>query len=279
MALLATAQILESNEGRGISVKAGQATATREFMLIDFQGEDEIIFDGFGQNPFTNPDSSTIITPKIGDPHPLFSNLIAVDFQISKVPGSINHWRASWNYQNNRFRESNTGANLSQGPEGIGFQEFSANVISKPYMAYRANPVRPETVEFGADIGGEPVDAGCAPVTMFRQQYEIQFSQTLKAQAVKNIRTYGFAAGRRGSFPDFPAGSVLYLGAAIQRVGIESYRVQHKYLHDEFSHAIQAPVYNAHGQCDLNDDGKVDTVRWVQPFELSFSALPGLGLI
>ncbi len=279
MALLATAQILESNEGRGISVKAGQATATREFMLIDFQGEDEIIFDGFGQNPFTNPDSSTIVTPKIGDPHPLFSNLIAVDFQISKVPGSINHWRASWNYQNNRFRESNTGSNLSQGPEGIGFQEFSANVISKPYMAYRANPVRPETVESGADIGGDPVDAGCAPVTMFRQQYEIQFSQTLKAQAVKNIRTYGAAAGKRGSFPDFPAGSVLYLGAAIQRVGIESYRVQHKYLHDEFSHAIQAPVYNAHGQCDLDDDGKVDTVRWVQPFELSLSALPGLGLI
>jgi len=278
MSLQATATILEANDGRALSVSAGQATATREFFFIDFINEEEVVLDGFGQNPFSNPDSSTIVTPKVGDYHPLFRNLVAVKYSLTKVPGSLQHWRAVWTYENNRKRSANQGQDFSLGPEGIGFEEFNAATIAKPMLVYRFNPNLYGEVPAGegSDIGGSPADAAAQPVTIFRRQFEITFSETLEAQDTKNIRQYSNATGMRGDFPDFDSGSVLYMGADISRVGIESYRVTHKYLWDQFKHAEQVPVYNAAGQCDLDNDGHVDTVRWVQPFKTSPFPLPGV---
>ena len=241
MALLTTAQVLESNEGRGISVAAGKGTATRSFLFIDFRDESEGVLDGFGQSLFQNPDASTIETPKNGDPHPLFGNLSATNYSLKKVPGSINHWEATWTYESGRSGGESPNSQFSQGPEAIGFTDFACRTIAKPMLVYRVNASLVNTEGDAIDdddnifdIGGKPVDAATKPITIFRKQVEISRSETMPFQNLKNINEYAEVTGRRGSVDAFESGSVLYLGADIQRIGIETFRVQHKYLYDHF---------------------------------------------
>lgn len=285
MTLLNTATVLESNDSRAFGVRGGKATATRTFLFIDFRTESEVIFDGFGQSPFTNPDSTTIDTPRILDAHPEFNDLTAVAYALKKVPGSINHWTATWTYESSAPRNNNQQANtdLSLGVDSIGYNDITARTIAKPMLIYRANPLTFDQVpaiddeseaEVG-DIGGKPVDAACQPVTIFRRQIEFAGSETLEIQDFDKIKRFSALTGLRGSVPGFEAGSVLYLGADISRIGAQTFRVSHKYLWDQYFHCEQAPVFNATGQCDYDDDGHADTVRWIQPFKSTLTNLPG----
>jgi hypothetical protein len=285
MALLNTATILESNDSRSFSVSGGKATATRTFLFIDFRTESEVILDGFGQSPFTNPDSTTITTPRILDSHPEFDQLTATAYALTRVPGGINHWQARWTYESASPRNSSQQQNtdLSLGVDAIGYNDITARTIAKPMLIYRANPltfdqvpaINDESEAEVGDIGGKPVDAACQPITIFRRQIEFAGSETMEFQNFDAIRRFSELTGMRGSVAGFEEGSVLYLGADISRIGQQTFRVSHKYLWDQYFHCEQAPVFNAVGQCDYDDNGHADVVRWIQPFKSTSSNLPG----
>tara|TARA_R110000824_G_scaffold367453_4_gene556639 strand:+ start:1909 stop:2742 length:834 start_codon:yes stop_codon:yes gene_type:complete len=266
---------IETNDGRSLSVNDGKAEFTQSFKMWGYASEQFVLRD-FGSAIANGSGVGTLTTvPKIGSKHSYFNTLRCWSYDLRREPSGNDTWFVTFKFRNVPHNPSlpQTPSGLSSGPEAIGFEELTARTTVVPVLAWRGgNMAMPEDNglwgEARGDIGGDPLDAGGQPQTVFKWQFEITRSEVSEQAFSKSLSSFGFQTGYRNSSEvfGFPAGTVIYKGANITRIGTNRYRVSHAYTYDSFYHAIQTMGYNADGQFDVNEDGYADVVYWTQPF-------------
>ena len=67
--------------------------ATKSFIISDCASEQEAIFDVFGSTVSGTGGAPNIRMPKIGSPHPLFSDIMFChSYDLTQLPGEHNKW-------------------------------------------------------------------------------------------------------------------------------------------------------------------------------------------
>lgn len=268
------AKAVELTDGTRMSVGDGSIDATRSFFFDGYADELTVIRNGFGSS-VTGVGGGTVVVPKLRDKHPLFQQLYAYKYDLTKESGGSDQWRATFYYRRYEPLTRTDSAGLTLGPETVNFSDVSARCTGSFVDVYRANVSMPSNGEpTDGDIGGTPVDAGGVPTSIMRTQYELTVNVTKNGN---ELTGFSESVGKRcrTDVVGLEGAAVVYLGAQIQRIGTNLFSVSHTYLFDSQYHLIQAPDYLPDGQPDLGTDpdvpsqlGHFKTVRHVQPFDL-----------
>lgn len=264
-------QITEADASRQLSVGDGAASLRKIYHFQGFANE-RAVLDTFGTN-YQNDDLTQISVPYIRVRHSAVDPdgwpfLFCHSMDLQRVAGSSQLWTVAYDFRSIQPPPLTSNSNsATQGPEEIGFEELTARLTGNFDLMYRVDLLPKEETSEG-DIGGRSVDVGGQPTSVFRPKYEIQMSKTSYQQFDRELQLYGGEVGKRTNKVIFglESGSLLYKGAAIQRVTHNSYRVTHTWAYDRFFHVVQRPGYNAEGHLELDSDGTCKTVYQVQPF-------------
>ena len=269
------AKAVELTDGTRISVGDGSVDAVRTFFFDGYADELAVIRGGFGST-VTQIGSSlnTVKVPRLRDKHPLFQQLYAYKYDLTKESGGSDQWRATFYYRRYQPIQRTDSSGLSLGPETVDFVDVSARCTGSFTDVYRANVAIPSDGDPSeADIGGDPVDAGGVPTSVMRTQYELTVNVTKNGDSLTG---FSESVGKRctNDVIGLDGAATIYKGAAIQRIGTNLFSVSHTFLFDSHYHLIQAPDYLPDGQPDLGTDpddpstlGHFKNVRHVQPFE------------
>ena len=267
------AKAVELTDGTRMSVGDGSIDATRSFFFDGYADELTVIRSGFGST-VTGVGGGTVVVPRLRDRHPLFQQLYAYKYDLTKESGGTDQWRATFSYRRYAPLDRTDSNGLTLGPETVDFSDVSARCTGSFTDVYRANVSIPHDGEpSGGDIGGDPVDAGGVPTSVMRTQYELTVNVTKNGDSLTG---FSESVGKRctNDVVGLDGAATLYMGAAIQRIGTNLFSVSHTFLYDSQYHLIQAPDYLPDGQPDLGTDpdvpselGHFKTVRHVQPFD------------
>lgn len=267
------AKAVELTDGTRMSVGDGSIDATRSFFFDGYDSELSVIRNGFGST-VTGIGGGTVVVPKLRDKHPIFNNIFAYKYDLTKEPGGADQWRATFSYRQYAPITRTDSSGLTLGPETVDFADVSARCTGSFQDVYRANVSIPTNGEpTDGDIGGEPVDAGGVPTSVMRTQYEFTVNVTKNGDSVTG---FSDSVGKRctSDVLGLDGAATVYMGAAVQRIGTNLFSISHTFLFDSMYHLIQAPQYLPDGQPDLGNDpsdlstlGHFKTVRFVQPFD------------
>jgi|TARA_R100000458_G_C8268137_1_gene242993 hypothetical protein len=258
----------ESIDSRSIQTSGGRGSGTRVFHVSGYTTAGDV-FAALG-----TADGSGNILPRKGDQHPDFPGLIAKDFQLARVKGQTDLWQLTWSYEviSQGFINAPEQPVPDQLPNELGYVEISAEIRAEFFLAWRADPVIPElgNPEPDKNIEGEPVDAAGVPTSLQRNIQELTVTENVN---VLNLDGFRQARFKRNSTPFFgsPAGTLLYRGASVRRVGVDVYQVAHSFVEDEFMHLQQQPLIEPPDMTPRLKDGKAETVFFVQPFNNTFN--------
>lgn len=263
-------KIVEQLGSRQVSRTDGKLTARRSFHVWN------------DTTPLVSPVqvyalSGTGGLPYFTEPFPESPNLVARDYNISRVDGHQDLWLVEWDYQTG---DSLTGS--QKDPTEIGYVEISARLsasfveawrsltpqafaalMAGPYPSGSNNSSRP-------DIGGTPIDVAGEPLQDVVRQVEIQIAETVGG--VPNLSSMMAFVWRRNNTPFLgtPVGQLLYVGANVNRVDVDRFRMEHTFVLDRWWHMRQQPYKFPEGRIPLMGiPGKqhAESVFLVQPFE------------
>lgn len=262
--------IVEQLGSRQISRTDGKLSARRGFHVWN------------STSPLTTPGqvyalSGTGGLPYFTEPFPESPNLIARDYNISRVDGHRDLWLVEWDYQPGDSLTSS-----QKDPTEIGYVEISARLSASFVEAWRS--LQPQA--FAAlmlsvypngsnnssrpNIGGAPIDVAGEPMQDVVRQVEIQVSETLGG--IPNISAMLPFVWRRNNTPFLgaPVGQLLYVGANVNRIDVDRFRFEHTFVLDRWWHMRQQPYKFPDGRIPLMGvPGKqhAESVFLVQPFE------------
>lgn len=263
------AEAIELIQTRDMSYNAGKTAATRRFAIWDDGGT---LGTPAAVRALFGTSVSGVDIPAQNSLFPGEVGIYARSYSLRRRDDGSGVWDLEWSYEN--------GGLIQLQPQEIGYTEFSIDWSAEFREAWRTNPGL--AIPFDGipsvlvdDIGGVPIDAGGAPLSVLQYFSIIEFVETvaidtLQARSV-NIR---LARGRRNAVNFFGAdrGQVLYKGAKAQRIAIDKVRLTHSFAQDQFMHLIQMPTKLADGRPELQEkpagSGQLHakTVMWRQPF-------------
>jgi len=261
--------VIEALDSRAISNSGGSLTGSRRFHV---HSDDPA-------NPILEPSAIVLgdgTLPQYGDLFPGEVDLYATTFQIDPVPDSGYTWRVQWNYSSGGGEPIEPGQVIPTIP---GYVTFSMEYSGTWRDAWRAEPGLAlwSPTYNNADIGGQKIDAGGEPTSVWSPQHTLLVEETVTAASVSSrsivIRN---AVGKRnsGSFYGASAGTLLYEGASARRISLLAYSLSHRFRYDEWLHAHQQPRMNQQRQpdCDIYSGNiHANSVRWVQPYGQTFN--------
>jgi hypothetical protein len=267
---------VEMVDSRSVSFNEGAVEATKGYIIADCASEQEAIFDVFGSTVNGTGGGPSVRVPRIGLPHPLFSNILFCHrYELTQLQGANDKWKAIFFYRRAESGLAITG--IGTGPADTGFTEITARVSGSFVEQYRADPLVGADYDFGADIGGDPIDRAGVPTSIMRQQMEITVNVTVEAPLV--LQNLAAAVGTRTRVTLFgiASGLLLYRGANIQRIETNKFTLQHTWLFDNQFHLIQEPAMHINGTPQLGTEekykGKAYPVKYKQPFPFGDSHL------
>ena len=154
------------------------------------------------------------------------------------------------------------------------FVRFSTKVSSVYVDAFRVGAALPSSLSFPADedIAGTSVDMGGSPISVQATQATVE--TTFNVESVPNFAALFNATGTRnsGTFLGFSAGSLLYLGPTIDRVGANLYQRRDSFVFDSFFHCRQiVGEVDLDGRAVLDEYQRAAKVYWRQPFPNTFN--------
>ena len=227
---------------------------TRLFQVIDDDGGDVSVGNV----------SNLSGVPDIGDNHPSIADLFVQSISISKPnENTKNRAVVEVAYQNE----------FVQGVEEA-FVRYSTKVSSVYLDAFRVGAALPSDLSFPADedISGTSVDMGGSPISVQATQATVE--TTFNVESVPNFASLFAATGARnsGTFLGFAAGTLLYLGPTIDRVGANQYQRRDSFVFDSFSHCRQIiGEVDLDGRAVLDEYQRAAKVYWRQPFSNTFN--------
>lgn len=276
-------QAIEQLGSRQISRTQGKLRATRSFHVWDETSPIETpndVYRLFGAGGL----------PYYGEPFPGQGNLGAIDWNIERVDGHNGLWRVTWEYQEVRFGFRTIVPPVEPAPDEIkdptapGYTEISATITASHVDTWRAidratikamcdpnnGPHRLGQPTM-ADIGGTRVDSGGHPVSYILRQFEVTIMIVESSFRPDRILPFLW---KRNDAPIFycEAGSVLYCGCTVNRIGVDAYQVHHRFSYDEWYHMRQAPGRDITGEIMLTTHPQnpllatAEYVHWVQPY-------------
>ena len=256
---------IESIDSRAIQTSGGRGSGTRVFHVSGYDSAASV-FAALG-----TADGNGNVLPRKGDQHPDFPGLCAKDFSLSRVRGQTDLWQLTWTYEviSRNFINAPEQPVPQVLPNEVSYVEISAEIRAEFFLAYRFDPTIPELglPDFNVDIGGEPIDMAGNPTSLERNIQEMTITETVN---VLNLDAYRFARFKRNQIDFFgsPAGTLLYRGASVRRIGVDVYQVAHSFIEDEFMHLQQQPLIEPPDMTPkLAEDGAfAQTVFFVQPF-------------
>tara|TARA_R100000388_G_scaffold94889_1_gene84006 strand:- start:3219 stop:4070 length:852 start_codon:yes stop_codon:yes gene_type:complete len=271
---------IEIIDGRTLTFNEGAVNATRVFVLTDYPDERRVLDGAFGSTVTKTGDpSSTVEVPRIEVPHPVFPDILFCHaYNLTQLPGEHNLWRAEFQYRRVN-RPALAISSIGTGPADTGFTEVTARVSGSFVEQYRADPLVGADYDFGADIGGDPIDRAGVPTSIMRQQMEITVNVTVEGPLV--LQDIAASVGTRTLVTLFgiAPGLLLYRGANIQRIETNKFTLQHTWLFDNQFHLIQEPAMHINGTPQLGKEGdskyngKAYPVYYKQPFPFGDSHL------
>ncbi len=267
--------VIEAMQSQSVSTSSGESTGARTFHVWD------------DASPLTEPGSVAALfgtngLPIYGDSFPGITdvNLIASDQSIKRLDGHIDTWRVDWVY-----KEAPLSPLQQKDPLDVGYVEVSGDVRGEFVDVWRAMPASAiasltssggpypsgsPTVPFQTDIGGSPIDVAGEPVSALVRQAEVEFGVTM--DSVPNVGFFGAFVGRRNSvsFNGAAVGKVLFVGAAVRRIGPWKWSIGLRFIADEHFHMRQAPKVNPDGTVQtgtyVNNGIHANKVYFVQPY-------------
>jgi hypothetical protein len=272
-------QVLELLDSRAVSRKGGKLSATRSFHVWDDAGA------------AVNPESiatqmGTGGLPIFGEVFPSSPNLLARDYEYARVSGHADLWLVRWDYAEQSI---GSGSQETQ-PGQPNYTEISCNItanrvpawrsIIQTDMAYLVNSNglggypngTPSAAGAAAnDIGGIEIDSAGNPVDDVVRQAELTITEV--RSGIPNLGfTMAFLWRRNNNtFLGAPVGQLLYCGATVNRIDINLFQYQHKFVLDRWYHMRQFAVTDAFGDPLLASNQSAQTVHaakvvFVQPF-------------
>jgi len=258
--------VVEQMQSRAISNSGGQFTGSRKFAVWN------------DSSPITEPSMISLGTsglPAYGDQFP-GEELYASTWQMEPIEDSSNAWLVTWSYSpGDEVVVTGPPDRPTTVPTEIGWSQRSFDFGGQFKDAWRADSgliLYSASYNGTDDIAGQKIDCGGNPLSVFVPQMRIVISETVSSGSLD--RRYGNISdmvGKRndGSWKGEAKGTVLYEGASARRVGLRSYTLEHRFLVDDWLHAIQQPKLNSQRNVDTavaNGFAHASWVRWVQPF-------------
>ena len=236
---------------------SGDGETAERMFLCHYTGLEVSLVDCVEQNAI----------PEIGDRHPNGNNMYAI--------------KLSSNYKTDQggtaaivtVSYSSRGTSESEDENFVSFCTRGTSVFVDHWRSNPDPPVDPNLPGLQL-VTGEPIDIGGQPVSLPVAQ--VTFDTSFITQGVPLLASLVDAIGTRNStsFLGFNTGYLLYIGPAIDRVGVNTYQRRDSFLYDQYMHCRQAIM-----QCDLDGRPQIETqagdavsfgkakyVQWVQPF-------------
>ncbi len=242
-------QVRELLESRAISKKGGKLSATRSFHV--WNDATPIVTPGAIATAF-----GTNGLPVYGEEFPESPNLLARDYEYARVAGHTDLWLIRWDYA-----ESTIGGTLPpKEPGQPGYVEVSATISASMVPAWRAltdselaslvadgGPYPFGSSPTQSDIQGEPIDVAGNPLQDVVRQVEITITET--RSGIPNLLFLLPFVWRRNNnnFLNAARGQLLYCGASINRIDINTFTFAHKFVLDRSFHMRQLAVCDAFG--------------------------------
>jgi len=236
-------------------------TAQREFLVYD----DEDI-------TITHDDimeSSGL--PTFGEVHPDAAGIFAGGYSMRLHEERANTWTVTWSYTVQIFdgEVEEDDVSFSQG--------FSVSIGQNIIDIWRSNPTIPSSPSnpgVETDIGGTPVHSAGHPISMALPKADISVKSQIITSSFNGYGLLQYVSKRNNAaWIGFPAGSVLFTGVNINKVG-NVYELDWSLTWDNWAHLRQVP---ARSDIDGDIDGLPDCeVYFRQPFptQTSFAFLP-----
>jgi len=274
--------VVEQLGSRSVSRTQGKLKATRTFHVWD------------SATPLTTPNEISQLfgaygLPYFGEPFPGTTSLGATDWSIARVDGQNDLWSVTWEYQ-----EVTGGGTIVQPPPPApdeptdaavhGYIEVNASLSASHVDTWRAfdratiiaqcatGGRHARGIPDQLNIGGTHIDAGGHPVSMILRQFEVNIT-LVRDGRFKPRNLLAFVWKRNETdFLDCEPGSVLYCGAAVNRIGERKFQYAHKFVYDQFFHMRQVPMRDMNGEALLGPRpgspgmSSAEDVRFVQPF-------------
>jgi len=266
------ADVIEFLESRSIQTAGGRGAGRRVFHVI---GETNV---ANVWNMLGTAGDNGVRLPRKGEPFPDLPGLRARDFSISLASGHNDVWLIEWDYEViSRGFPNVPDTTIEALPAEVGYVEVSSEIRAEFANVYRYDGSPPLNYpEFAgtpypdtppADISGQPVDRAGVPVSTQRNKQELVITENVSIPQWSTYRSFRFY---RNASPWYgaPAGTVLYRGASVRRIGVNVWQVSHSFMEDSEFHLEQLPEYRAPDLTPaLNEDGThAYPVYWIQPF-------------
>ena len=258
--------VVEQMSSRIISNQGGNYTGSRKFAVWN------------DTTPITEPSMISLGTggmPAYGDQFP-GEELYASTWQMEPIEDSSNAWLVTWSYSpGDEVVVTGPPDRPQATPSEIGWSQRSFDFGGQFKDAWRSSPgltLYSSSYNGTADISGQKIDCGGNPISVFVPQMRIVISETVSSGSLtRRYSNISGAVGTRnsGSWKGESIGTVLYEGASARRVGLRSYTLEHRFLVDDWLHAVQQPKLNSQRNVDtasVNGFLHAVTVRWIQPF-------------
>lgn len=258
--------VVEQTNSRTLSNQGGSITGSRRFVVWD------------DSSAITQPSMISLGTsglPAFGDRFP-GEDLYASTWSFEPIPDSNGAWTVIWTYTpGDDVVVTGPPDRPVITPSEVGWSQRSFDFAGQFKDAWRSDPslvVWNDSYNGTTDIGGRPIDAGGSPLSVFVPQMRIVITETVSSGSLSTrYQSIRDCVGKRNdaSFKGEAKGTVLYEGASARRTGLRAYSLEHRFLVDDWLHAVQQPKLNSQGNVDKHSPNgypQAKTVRWVQPF-------------
>ncbi|NCV65265.1 MAG: hypothetical protein EBW16_03430 [Burkholderiaceae bacterium] len=163
-----------------------------------------------------------------------------------------NTWVATFSYAQSEFP-------FEQGPQQLGYTEFTFDYTAEFRDVYRSNPGL--TFPTDGDAGtasycnGTAISVGDQPMSVLRYFTSLEITEVVAYNTMDDrISRIIAARGKRNSsiFRGAAVGTVVYRGARATRIAPNKFSVTHSFLQDDWYHMIQVAPVGSDGRVRLD---------------------------
>jgi hypothetical protein len=260
--------VIEQSQTRNQSYNNGKSTASRTFVI--WHDTPATLSTPFDVREFFGiVDGSGNALPMIGDLMEGERDLFAISFDIERIENSQYVWQVKYQY--------GTGGGSRTQPEDEGYVQMTLDFQSSFKSNFRRGALIPTngnpTNEF-TDIGGTSIDVAGNPMSAPYYQTVVSISETrhgsISMVSNQNTKIRSQRATRNSAlFYGSPVGSLLFQGARVSRIGVDTWTFNYEFTEAADFHLIQVPKINLLGNVAttlVSGVERATSVFWHQPF-------------
>tara|TARA_Y100000310_G_scaffold345359_1_gene464116 strand:- start:783 stop:1592 length:810 start_codon:yes stop_codon:yes gene_type:complete len=265
-----TAIIKEISGSRSLERSSDSYTGTRSFVVYDDEGLSLTI------NEIMNNEQ----LPSFGDAHPEVESIFASSWTLQLKEDLADAWEVVWSYTDDYVDSGGSDNSEEEDDVDDVFTDISVNIGVTLVDAWKSDPTMPTNKDNPArtDIGGTEIHEGGNPVTHFLPTADISITGTITTQTLNAGGALNLSAKRNAeAWLGFDAGSVVFIGVDIKKIGTNLYELTYKLAWDKWYHLRQMPNPDPDGNPKVVSTATPTLdVFFKQPFKntTSFSFLP-----